>query len=113
MTLKPQKKVDINDNRNLPFAKLKNYRVQDKKDNNTNTDDKVEKKVEKEYNRNIFINLGKISNFSFLQKKTVPNKMNGFYSKLLDGVISESELQKQPMNYSEYKRLLSLSKKNV
>jgi hypothetical protein len=94
-------------NSDAPFAKLKNYKL--------NQSDKIkpteEKKTpEKEYNRNTFINLGRICNFNFLQKQPKKNKLNGFRSKLLDGVESESILQDEVMSYSKYKELLKMKK---
>ena len=89
------------------FAKLKNYKKTDiNEDKNTKDKSEEIKKPEKEYNRNIFINLGKICNFKILQKPEKKSKLNGFYSKLLDGVTSEGELQNQVMNYSKYKEFL-------
>jgi hypothetical protein len=86
-----------------PFAKLKNYRLT-QSDKTTPT--KETKLPEKEYNRNTFINLGRISNFNFLQKQPKKNTLNGFRSKLLDGVESESSLQNEVMSYSKYKEYL-------
>jgi len=86
------------------FAKLKNYKKVDEKDDKKETT--KDKKQEKEYNRNIFVNLGRISNFKFINKPEKRSKLNGFYSKLLDGVSSEGEVQHQVMNYSKYKELL-------
>jgi hypothetical protein len=106
-----------------PFAKLKNYKVNPvdtltkkednkvKSENNKVKSDDVKKTPEKEYNRNIFLQLGKISNFNILQKQPKKNKLNGFRSKLLDGVESESNLQNEVMSYSKYKELL-LKKKS-
>jgi hypothetical protein len=100
---KPLPKLDT-----IAFAKLKNYnkieKTDDKKDEKN--DDKTESKPEKEYNRNIFVNLGRICNFNFLNKPVKKSKLNGFYSSLLDGVASEGEVQNQVMNYSKYKELL-------
>ena len=107
-----QEKENKNDNQDKPlpkldntaFARLKNYqKIEVKVDKK---DDKIESKPEKEYNRNIFVNLGRISNFNFLNKPVKKNKLNGFYSSLLDGVSSEGEVQDQVMNYSKYKELL-------
>jgi hypothetical protein len=104
---------------NAPFAKLKNYskmsaKTKDnKKDktlsekNNGETDKPPENK--KEYIRNKFICLGKMSNFEFIQKPKKIFKGNGFKTTLLDGVTSESALQKKVMNYQDYKNLLKES----
>jgi len=106
-----EKKDDKKDEKNelktsdAPFAKLKNYKL-------TQIDKKVPteetKLPEKEYNRNTFINLGRISNFNFLQKQPKKNMLNGFHSKLLNGVESESSLQDEVMSYSKYKEYLKM-----
>lgn len=103
-----KKKSDMIKQDDAPFAKLKNYKL-------TNTNVKKEKndepKPEKIYNRNLFIQVGKVSSFNFLQIAPKKNKLNGFKSKLLDGVESESNLQNEVMSYSKYKELL-LKKKS-
>lgn len=108
-----------NDFKDAPFAKLKNYNkmaptgsssrnVSDGtgmsgEDGNGAADNIPE--VKKEYNNNKFISLGKMSNFIFLQsssnKKT--SSINGFASKLLDNLSGETKLQKDVMNYKDYK----------
>jgi hypothetical protein len=108
-----QEKEDKKDGQEKPlpkldssaFAKLKNYQKSESKADDKN-DEKKEAKPEKEYNRNIFVNLGRICNFQFLNKPVKKSKLNGFYSSLLDGVASEGEVQNQVMNYSKYKELL-------
>lgn len=103
---KEVKKVNDAVKQNGPFAKFKNY--QDNSTKNVKKSDDLDKK---DYNRNRFINLGKIINFKFTQPVDVrKNKLNGFHSKLLDGVISENKLQKQVMSYSDFKRLNQLTK---
>jgi hypothetical protein len=102
---------------NAPFAKLKNYsKISAKtKDNKKNNESGLNKSAEendkpkekaKEYIRNKFICLGKISNFQFIQKPKKIFKENGFKTTLLDGVSTESALQKKVMNYQDYKKLL-------
>jgi hypothetical protein len=59
---------------------------------------------EKNYNHNRFIQLGKISNFQFLQKPSRINYFNGFESNLLENLKSETALQKQVMSYSDFKK---------
>ncbi len=57
------------------------------------------------YTRNRFICQGKIANMQFLQP--IPkekNRINGFTSKLLDNLRGETTLQKQVMNYQDFKR---------
>jgi hypothetical protein len=89
------------------FARLKNYKQIDTKNTSEKNMGNGERcALVKEYNRNIFINLGKVCNFYILQKIIKKSKLNGFYSSLLDGVTSESNLQQEVMNYSKYKELL-------
>jgi len=110
---KEQKKEEPTKKSDAPFAKLKNYKLNPvdlpDKQNKTLED---EKKLEKEYNRNLFMNLGRISNFNFLQKAPKSNRLNGFKSKLLDGVESESNLQNEVMSYSKYKEFLKKKAEN-
>ena len=107
-----------------PFAKLKNYA-----NNNTATNKKIDnssslssnKNVaqplkpvpEKEYNRNRFIFLGKLSNFKFTQLVSKPNTNNHFMSTLvedLNGNISNSSV---PLSYLEFKRHNASKHKNT
>jgi hypothetical protein len=103
-----------NDKRTVPklddsaFARFKNYKTESQTNDKTADTNKI---PEKEYSRNIFMNLGRVSNFNFLQKPEKKNRLNGFYSKLLDGVSSEGELQKEAMNYSKFKEMIM--KKNA
>jgi hypothetical protein len=87
-----------------PFAKLKNYnksaRNTDKKEGQTQSMKKI---VEEEVIRNKFIYLGKMVNFSFLKKEKKLLSQNGFKTNLLDGVKTESQLQKQVLNYKDFK----------
>jgi len=91
------------------FAKLKNYRLQPLEKPTETTKPEEPKEKEKQYIRNTFISLGKICNFKLLQTVQKKNLLNGFQSKILDGLDSETKLQKQVMSYSDYKRL---AKKN-
>ena len=75
------------------FVKLK----QNKKKQNIDTSEKI-------YNRNKFICLGKINNFSFITPKEIQNSLNGFHSKFLDNLTSETRLQKQVLNYKDFKK---------
>lgn len=95
-------KVFMKKLRSAPFAKLKNYsKSTDKKDEGDET-------IKPEYNRNRFICLGKMVNYKFLQsidmKKNV-GSLNGFSSKLLDNLDGETQVQKQVLNYKDFKRL--------
>jgi hypothetical protein len=104
-----KKKEDVLKKDDAPFAKLKNYKLNPI--DITNKDNVTEiKKTEKEYNRNVFINLGKICNFNILQKPPKKSYLNGFQSKLLEGVESESNLQNEVMSYSKYKEFLKKKK---
>jgi len=95
-----------------PFAKLKNYnkpvKNTDKQSSNEKSESKDIKdikneKKEEEYVRNKFIYLGKMMNFQFMKKEKKVSHLNGFKTNLLDGVVSESQLQKQVLNYKDYK----------
>lgn len=86
-----------NTNQKNPFAKLKDYKNAEKKD----TEDKS-----KEHVTNRFLCLGKTVNYQFIQ--TVPkdvSRINGFKSNLLDHLSGETTLQKQVMNYKDFKNL--------
>jgi hypothetical protein len=105
--------------KNAPFAKFKNYNNVSSRvatsEKHKEKPDKLEKLDEnqssqKEYNRNRFICLGKICNFQILQKEKKNYKTNGFKSNLLNGVTSESNLQKK-MTYRDYKNMLRSANK--
>ena len=66
----------------------------------------IKKTIEKEYNFNRFIYLGKISNFKFLQSIIKQQSTNGFHSNLLEILNKETKLQKQFINYNDYKKML-------
>jgi hypothetical protein len=81
---------------NAPFAKFKKYETTSKNVTNEN-----EKKI---HIQNKFVCVGKINNFSFIQKGgSSINKMNGFRSTLLDNLSAETTLQKQVLSYKDYK----------
>mgnify|MGYP005989461093 FL=1 len=87
--------------KDAPFAKLKNYKKEkqtNKKDIDTESD-----KPERVFYRNKFISLGPVRNYSIIQPMKKENKLNGFKTNLLSGVVSESKLQGQVMNYKDYK----------
>jgi len=73
-----------------------------KKENLKKIESKKEE-PEKEYNYNRFIQMGKISNFRIIQFPQHINLLNGFKTNLLDGISSETRLQKQVMSYKDYK----------
>jgi len=99
-----------------PFAKLKNYSKNTKntKESKDAKDTKEPAKDEKkkDYNRNRFICLGKITNFQIIKKQKRIFHGNGFKTNLLDGVKTEGELQKTVMNYRDYKNILRSAKSN-
>jgi hypothetical protein len=94
------------------FAKLKNYNkpirnTEKLYDQKNKSQDQIEKKVEKEEEiiRNKFIYLGKMVNFPFLKKEKKVLLQNGFKTNLLNGVNTESQLQKQVLNYKDFKAI--------
>jgi hypothetical protein len=96
--------------RSGPFAKLKNYnkpvRNTDKKQtNDLHEKESVNESVKVEYIRNKFISLGKIVNFPFIKREKKQLPQNGFKTNLLDGVVTESQLQKQVLNYKDFKSM--------
>lgn len=78
------------------FAKFKTY-------NKVTSQDKIKGPPEKEYNRNIFINLGKMVNFQFIQT-TPKKKLGGFTSNLTDMLLNETNVQKYVMSYGDFKK---------
>lgn len=63
-----------------------------------------EKDVEKEYNTNRFLYLGKCVNFKMLQTPAKKNKMNGFSSQYTTDLSQETDLQRQVLNYGDFKQ---------
>lgn len=93
-----QSGVDL---KNAPFVKLKKYDQPTK--NIENKDDSKNKKNQPIIHNN-FVCIGKIINFSFLNKveKRAPS-INGFKSNLLDNLSAENNLQKQVLSYKDFK----------
>ena len=87
--------------KDAPFAKLKNYK-KDKQSDKKDTDAEPSK-PERVFYRNKFISLGPVRNYSIIQPIKKQNKLNGFKTNLLSGVVSESKLQNEVMNYKDYK----------
>ena len=85
------------DLKNAPFIKLKKYDTSAK-----SLDNKDIKKQQVIHNN--FVCIGKILNFSFINKveKRVPS-INGFKSNLLDNLSAENKLQKQVLSYKDFK----------
>jgi hypothetical protein len=97
---------------NEPSPLMKNrLSTKEQQENVKKTNKKIDKN-EKEFNRNRFINMGKMINFNFIQSNVYKNnknnviKMDGFTSKLLDNLSAETNLQKQVLNYKEYKNFV-------
>jgi len=85
--------------KNGPFAKLKNYNTVSSKVETNKTEDKKEEKKEKHRNR--FVNLGKIVNFSFIQKPKKTHKP--FKSELGNGLFDNVSVQKEVFSYRDFK----------
>ena len=112
---KTENKVDAL--KDAPFAKFKNYNSHNghnghnshSTNKNTKSSDNIKNvleknKLEHEYNRNKFFSLGKIVNFQFLQPVSKKHySLNGFSSPVLDDLAEETVLQKQVLNYKDYK----------
>jgi hypothetical protein len=90
-----------------PFIKLKHYNTATSKmKKEEKVDNEKNKKVElKEYSRNKFVSLGKMTNLKLLQKVPKKNHVNHFNSSLLDGLIKQTEVQEEVFNYKKYKEL--------
>ena len=98
------KKINSSD---APFAKLKkNQKIEKDKSNN----DDIPKRI---YNRNKFICIGPVRNYSPIQKPKKENRLNGFNSNLLNNVTSETKLQTQVMNYKDFKNKQSEMKSST
>ena len=105
-----QEKMDSNIKnrlRNAPFAKFKNYNratlqtngEENKKDCSVNVPC-----VEKQKERNRFINLGKTSNFCILQPCMKRKKRtNMFKSNLANSLFDNSSVQKEVFSYRQFK----------
>ena len=118
-----------NTNDKLPFAKLKNYSLQNEKPNAIKTNKKEEKKDDRIYYKNKILYLGKMINYSILQHNTkkiiVPysggtpfGRSNGesrkgdgsafsqqATTKYDDYFTSDADAQKNVMNYRMFKNL--------
>jgi len=68
---------------------------------------KVNKRIEeldKEFSRNRFIHLGRLSNCSILQRPEKKNVLNHFSSNYTRDLLQETSLQNEVMSYSDFKR---------
>ncbi len=94
-----------------PFAKLKKYNV------NTTTANGETKEKEPPHYTNKFINLGKILNFSFIQKTKRKNVSSVASSSVFQGskyadiFEQEHELQKEVISYKDFKKAMDAKKK--
>lgn len=113
MTEKPKKKEgDSTKTIDGPFVKLKknnktntNTDKDKAKDTNTDKDEDDNTKPKKIYHRNKFIYIGRFRNYSILTKPKIQNISNGFHSSLLNNLSTETQLQKEVMNYKSFKNL--------
>ena len=80
---------------NAPFAKLKKYTKP--------TKDNKDSAKEKDYMRNKFVRVGKISDFSMIKKAPKVFHMNGFQTTMFGNLETETLLQKQVMSYKDFK----------
>ena len=91
------------DLKNAPFVKLKKYDTSVKNTKNKD-DNKDENKDEKKLIiRNNFVCIGKVINFSFINKVEKRSQISGFKSNLLDNLTAENNLQKQVLSYKDFK----------
>lgn len=100
--------------KDAPFLKRKKteFKKDDKKENEKNkkqdSDKKEEEKDEGPKIHNCFVHMGKMYNLSFLNApvKIKQNKVS-FSSELLDTLDQETNLQKQVLNWKDYKKTLN------
>lgn len=97
---KEKKKVKKEDE-DLPFAKLKNYNIQDINKKNDQKKKEDEKKVVKEIT-NRFVCLGKVYQMNWIKRVNLKKKVN-FKSPFMENLKTENDLQKQVMNYKAFK----------
>lgn len=91
-------KGDIEKMKSGPFAKFKNYnKVSSKVSEN-------KKGLEKQKERNRFINLGKICNFKLLQSPPKKKTNPVFESQLANDLFENSSVQKQVFSYRDFKK---------
>jgi len=109
---KEQKQGDIKPiNKELlkkgPFAKLKNYKLDEnpnkRKLEETKEPEKIRSNPNLLYNVNLFINMGKHANFSFIQRIPKKKVFVGTKSKFSDLFDGEHSVQTESMNYKAFK----------
>jgi len=90
------------DMKNAPFAKLKKKGGTPTMTTSKDTNDAPTATIT--YHRNKFVCVGKISNYSFINKpKKNVNAINGFNSNLLNNLAAETTLQKKVLSYKDFK----------
>ena len=117
---KEQKQTDIKPiNKELlkkgPFAKLKNYKLEENPNKRKLDEIKEPEKIRSNpnllYNVNLFINMGKHVNFSFIQKIPKKKVFVGMKSKFSDLFEKEHEVQTENMNYKAFKEAMLKKRK--
>ena len=98
-----EKKKKNNVKKSLRITKDKSPFVSFKDDPNKKTSN--QKTKEKQIITNKFINLGKLYNMNVLYKKPTIN--SSFHSPLLENLKGETSLQKEVMNYNEWKNCIA------
>tara|TARA_B100000282_G_C31735265_1_gene493092 strand:+ start:1473 stop:2327 length:855 start_codon:yes stop_codon:yes gene_type:complete len=98
---KEKKKVKKNDD--LPFAKLKNYNIQDINKKNEEKKKEDEKKVVKEIT-NKFVCLGKTYQMKWTKGVSLKKKKVSFESSFINNLNAENDLQKRVMDYKAFKK---------
>ncbi len=117
---KEQKQGDIKPiNKELlkkgPFAKLKNYKLDEnpnkRKLEETKEPEKIRSNPNLLYNVNLFINMGKHANFSFIQRVPKKKVFVGTKSKFSDLFDGEHSVQTESMNYKAFKEAMLKKRK--
>ena len=98
---KKEEKEESKTIRNGPFIKIKKNLESNKKEETQKT-----KQEEHLYNVNKFIYMGKISNFSFIQKIQKKRVVLSNQNRFKDMFEEEHEIQKEILSYSEYRKLM-------
>uniref|UniRef100_A0A6C0IKX1 Uncharacterized protein n=1 Tax=viral metagenome TaxID=1070528 RepID=A0A6C0IKX1_9ZZZZ len=100
--------------KDAPFLKRKKKeeekKEEEKKEEEKKEEEKKEKKEEIPKYRNCFVHMGKMCNMSFLKvPPQIKQNRISFTSGLLDALDQETTLQKQVMNYKDYKNNIVVS----
>ncbi len=98
-----------------PFAKLKNYKLEENPNKRKLDDMKEPEKIRTNpnllYNVNLFINMGKHANFSVIQRVPKTKIFVGTKSKFSDLFDGEHSVQTETMNYKAFKDAMLKKKK--